>query len=85
MGKPINFPQADFVWKGWEREEGKPDVSDLPSCREGNTTISCWKFTWKERLLILFGGVAWLRVLGDHPPVNVDGITPFLENNEVSS
>ena len=79
MSFPIAFPEANFVWKGWTSDEKREAVSDLPVRKEGGETISCWKVSWKERLLIFLTGKVWLHVHGRHPPVLISGHYPFEE------
>lgn len=82
MGKPIQFPEQNFVWKGWPADDTREEVNDLPAYRHGDgETISCWRLSWRERVLIFLTGLTWLRVQGEHPPVNVDGQTPFLSGS----
>lgn len=85
MGKPIDFPESNFTWRGWTEAEGRPAVADLPVWHDrpagkGQVTrsVSCWKLTWTERLCVLFTGRVWLSVLGRHPAVKVQGDYPFL-------
>jgi len=52
-------------------------VSDLPAFRADNETISCWRLTWRERLLLLFRGHVWLRVWGHQPPVCIEQRSPW--------
>ena len=77
MGRPIDFAEANFTWKGWPESDSRSAVSDLPSWRDGDRTISCWGLTLRERLLILATGRVWLHVIGRQPPVHVGGKTPF--------
>ena len=39
--------------------------------------ISCWKLTPEEVQEVAQTGKVWLRVLGGHPPVAVQGDSPF--------
>ena len=77
MGHPATFPESNTVWKGWPAKKGREAVGDLPSFREGDRTISCWKLTPWERLRVLFTGRVWLHVIGNQPPVCVQGHYPF--------
>ena len=78
MAEPTKFPEANFTWKGWEADENRNEVLDLPAYRYDNKTISCWKLTWRERLCALFFGKAWLTVIGRQPPVYVSPKCPFI-------
>ena len=79
MSSPIAFPEANFVWKGWPADATREEVLDLPSRKENGETISCWKVSWKERLLIFLTGKVWLHVHGRQPPVLISGHYPFEE------
>lgn len=40
--------------------------------------VSCWRLSWRERVLALVGGRIWLNVLGNrHPPVWVGTECPL--------
>ena len=77
MGAPVPFPEANFTWRGWPADDERNEVGDLPSFKDGNQTISCWRLTWRERLRALFTGRVWLSVQGQQPPVYVTGDYPF--------
>ena len=81
MAEPIRFPEANFVWKGWEADETRDEVLDLHSYKDESQTISCWKMTFKERLKVLFSGNVWLHVIGHQPPVAVTADLPFKRVN----
>ena len=49
MAEPTAFPQANMQWTGWEGDGEKPDVGNLPSYRNGDESISCWRLTWSRR------------------------------------
>ena len=78
MARPIQFQEANMVWKGWPADSERTEVLDLPAYRSSaGQTISCWKLSWRERLHMLFYGVVWLYVYGQQPPVSIGGIKPF--------
>ena len=79
MANPYQFPQSNFTWKGFDTRPGQPNVIDLPAYRDKDEgfTVSCWKLTWRERLSVLLTGRTWLWVWGTHPPVAIDGTSPF--------
>ena len=77
MGTPAQFPEQNFVWKGWPADDTRAEVIDLPAYRRDGVTISCWKLSWRERFRIFLTGITWLKVLGDQPPVHVGAHTPF--------
>ena len=72
MAEPIDFEQAQYIWKG----EG--DVENLPVYQEDGLAISCWELTPEEVKCIVDTGKVWLRVWTNyHPPVNVSGENPW--------
>lgn len=63
--------------------EGQPEYETLPVLRantpEGiDVCISCWEFSFIERIKVLFFGKIYLSVLGLQPPVSLD-ITKIVE------
>ncbi len=69
---PAEFPEQTGVLGGHPTAFGEP-VSDLPVYQGPQGTVSCWKPTWPERLMILLGCPVWLHFLWAqaHPPVAV--------------
>ena len=69
---PINFKEATKVLR-------KPDSMTDEECgslavfSDGVQCVSCWKMTFKERLMALLFGKVWLIVLSGYtqPPVSV--------------
>jgi hypothetical protein len=59
---PINFKQMTVTLA-----KDQPQYRPLPCFQNDRETISRWKFTWLERLRVLFSGRMWLRQynLGD--------------------
>ena len=57
------------VVPGWNLEvttfaKDQPEYVPLPSHRTPDGTVTTrWRLTWKERLLVAFGGSLWLQVL----------------------
>ena len=84
MGKPVDFKESNFTWKGWGQSAERDEVLDLPSHYDPQTrqTISCWKLGWKERLRVLLTGRVWLHVFGKQPPVYVNGEFPFIHQDQ---
>ena len=83
MGKPVDFTESNFIWKGYPTAEEHPDVDDLPSWRSehGSHTVSCWKLSLIERLLVLVTGRVWLHVMGTQPPMYAEGHRPFRKDS----
>lgn len=54
---PISFPEKNVTFA-----ENQPEYLPLPAHRtpEGEV-ISCWKFSWRERIAVLFGKPMWFR------------------------
>ena len=84
MATIVEFPQCNFVWKGWNGPGGEPEVLDLPcyvqavSYQDPGLTISCWELTEIEREEVARTGKVWLQVIGPgHPPILVRGDNPF--------
>lgn len=69
--KPIKFKKANIELKKPENMT-KEECESLWVFRKarGNTSISCWKLSLKDRLNALLFGKVWLGVKGCmHPPV----------------
>lgn len=70
---PVRFPEAN-------RNLLKPNDMSDDECRslwvytDGTQCISCWKLSWKHRILALIFGRVWLSVMSGatQPPVWVD-------------
>lgn len=61
---PIEFPEQTVVWA-----KNQPPYLPLPAFTNDRETISCWSFTWKERLQVLFFGRMWLRQVNGGAPL----------------
>ena len=79
MAQPINFPEANFTWKGTPASEGQEEVGDLITYIDEaqGLTLSCWEVSADELNAIIKSGHIWLHVWGQHPPVFVSGERPF--------
>jgi hypothetical protein len=53
---PIEFPEQTMVWA-----KDQPPYLPLPAYTGDTETITCWKLTWRERLMVLWRGRLWLR------------------------
>lgn len=62
--EPIDFPEKNVTYA-----KNQSEYLPLPAFKDDTCTISCWKFTWKERLKILFGSNLWLRQLNFGRPL----------------
>ena len=54
--KPIDFPERNVMVA-----ESQDEYLTLPAFQDERETISRWRFTWWERLRILFGAGLWIR------------------------
>lgn len=54
--KPIDFPESTILIAKNQKE-----YETLPAYKNETETISRWRFTWRERLRILFGAGLWIR------------------------
>lgn len=74
--KPIAFPEQNIVWAKDQKE-----YLPLPAYTDTTQTISCWSFSWRERLSVLLRGRLWLRQLNFQAPLQPQlpsTDTPFL-------
>lgn len=65
--KPIKFKYCNVVYA-----ENQPEYQNLPALKLENDNgeiISCWKLSFKERLIILFTGKMWLSLLSFNKPL----------------
>ena len=62
--------------------ESQPEYIPLPAWTDGREVISCWRLTWRERVVLLLGGRLWHRTLTFGQPLQPQLITtdhPFGE------
>lgn len=65
--KPIKFKYCNVVYA-----ENQPEYQNLPALKletDNGEVISCWKLSFKERLIILFTGKMWLSLLSFNKPL----------------
>ena len=65
--KPITFKEKNVVFA-----ENQPEYLPLPAFKDSGEqghVITCWKFTFRERLRILFGKNLWFSTLTFHKPL----------------
>ena len=75
--QPIEFPQQTMVWA-----KNQPPYLPLPAYTTERETISCWRFTWCERLRVLLVGQLWLRQMNFGEPLQPQApsvTSPFIE------
>lgn len=71
--KPIQFPEANITFG-----KDQPEYQPLPAFRANTPqgeVVTCWKFTFWERLRILFGGKLWLHLLTFNQPLTPSFMT----------
>lgn len=57
--QPVKFVESNVTFA-----EDQPEYQPLPAHWNGVETVtSCWQFTWRDRVRILFGAPLWLRQL----------------------
>jgi len=83
MADPVAFPEANAVLVGTPEDKAAGTVLDLPIHRHRDLdnnphVISCWQLTNEEWAEVARTGRVWLRSWGaTHPPICVQGTTPF--------
>lgn len=72
--KPIEFKEQNVVFA-----KDQPEYQPLPARRCDDTenipVISCWKMSFKERLIVLFTGKVWLNLLSFGKPLTPSFLT----------
>ena len=61
---PVDFPQ-----KTVDIAHNQDEYRTLPAFVSDEEAISCWRFSWRERLCVLCGGRLWLRQLNFGRPL----------------
>ena len=74
--EPVNFQHSNKTLSPPVRAAEKysdnvDDVESLHVWTDGEQCVSCWKMSWKERLLALWKGRVWCAVLSGEtqPPI----------------
>ena len=78
MARPTDFKEANFTYT---KPPGMTDEEcvSLRVYRAEGLAISCWRLSWRERIVALLTGRLWLHVLGNgHPPIALETETPFI-------
>lgn len=70
--RPVHFKGANISIRGKE-------FHDQPTFTDGEICASCWKLSWRERFVVLFSGIVWLKVFSGwtQPPAVVGTEEPF--------
>jgi len=68
--RPIKTKEMKHVLLAAPGDEHR--VQALPIKRSNNGVSSCWKMSFKERVIALFTGKIWFECLGKtHPPIKL--------------
>jgi hypothetical protein len=63
--KPIEFPEQTVIYA-----KDQPEYIPLPVHKaEDGTVTSCWQFTWRERIKVLFGAKLFWSQMTFHQPL----------------
>jgi hypothetical protein len=80
--KPVNFKQVN---KNLLKPEGmtEDECGSLPVYNDGQTCISCWQPSLRERISILLFGKIWLWVHSGNtqPPVAIEGLKTIFKKS----
>ena len=72
--KPIKFPDMNCTYA-----ENQPKYQPLPAHKtKDGEVISCWSFSWKERIQLLCTGRIWLSILTFNHPLQPQ--LPYINN-----
>lgn len=81
--KPVEFPEQNIVWA-----KDQPEYQPLPAYTAGDTTISCWHLSWRERLKVLWTGRVWMRLMNFGRPLTpslLEVDSPFVNERATRS
>ena len=78
--KPTAFPEANVELQA---PQGMANCDPMWVFRDGTYCISKWRFTWLERLQLLFQGHLWVWVCSGmtQPPIALTVEQPFHERS----
>lgn len=69
--KPIKFKEVNVTYA-----ENQPEYQPLPVCKfQNGETVSCWKLSFKERIIILFTGKLWVSLHTFNKPLTLSYFT----------
>ncbi len=72
--KPIEFEESNTVFAAYQ-----PQYLPLPAFKsDDGKVISCWKASFRERLIFLFTGKLWLYMLTFNKPLQPQ--RPLIDN-----
>lgn len=68
---PVDFPEANTVYA-----EHQPEYLNLPAYKtDGGMVTSCWRLSWRERLIVLLRGRVYSSVLTFNRPLQPQRLT----------
>ena len=62
--KPVEFKEQTIVLA-----KDQPEYQPLPVYMNDTETISCWQFSWWDRVKVLFGFPLWVRQMNFGTPL----------------
>jgi hypothetical protein len=77
--KPKEFKEQNTTYA-----KDQPEYIHLPACRLGDefgTVVTCWEFSFLERLKIIFGAKLWWQQLTFRTPLQP--VKPTIGNNPI--
>lgn len=72
--KPIEFKEQNVVFAK-EQAEYQPLPARRCDDTENVPVISCWKMSFKERMIVLFTGKVWVNLLSFGKPLTPSYLT----------
>lgn len=78
--RPEYFPQANgLLHRPKDMTDAECASLAVYLYPDKTVTVSCWRPSWRERLMLLLGKPVWLYKYGygGHPPVAIEVQNPF--------
>ena len=84
---PFKFQTTELQPSGKEYSDNVTGVEPMPIWSDGEQCVSCWKFSWWDRLRVLLFGRVWVAVLSGktQPPVCLSTEREYLTEAERTS
>jgi len=73
--KPIEFKEQNVIYA-----KDQPEYLPLPAFKNDSSygeVISCWKLSFKERIILLFTGKLWVNLLSFNKPLTPSYFTVY--------
>jgi len=78
--RPVDFAQQNITFLPPKDME---NCESLPVYRDGREIISCWRFSFKDILKVIFKRRIWLHISGmSQPPVYLRTEFPFTKEDK---